>query len=89
MDEQELQDKLIAGWEWLKRAPDGDEKNDFYDRWLVKLGEYTESFGFIGAKRLEGKLPKESPWIEELREQLTLGGTADVERKRIDRRTGA
>jgi hypothetical protein len=89
MDEQALQEKLIRGWDWLKSAPDGDEKNAFYDRWLEKLGEYTASFGFIGAKRLEEKLPEPSPWIEELREQLILGGTADVERKAIDRRTGA
>jgi hypothetical protein len=87
MDEQELRDKLIAGWEWMKRTPDGEEKNAFFDRWLDVLNEYERTFAF--ERRPEITLPEPSAHIEELREQLTLGGTADVERKRIDKRTGA
>jgi hypothetical protein len=85
MDEQALQEKLIRGWDWLKNAPDGDEKNAFFDRWLVALNEYERTFGF--EKRPETTLPEPSAHVEQLREQLILGGTADVERKRIDRRT--
>jgi hypothetical protein len=87
MTEKGLHDKLEAGWDWMLRAPDGDEKNAFFDRWLDAKDEYERTFGF--EKKPEITLPSPSPWIEEVREQLILGGTADVERKRIDRRTGA
>jgi hypothetical protein len=42
-----LRAKLEVGWDWLKEAPDGEEKNAFFDRFLVTLGEYTDRYGSI------------------------------------------
>jgi hypothetical protein len=94
MNEQELQDKLIAGWDWMKLTTDDDKRNDFYnDKWMPLLALYTSacSGNFSeqdAVKRLlnmEKPLPEPSAHIEQLREQLILGGTADVERKPGDR----
>jgi hypothetical protein len=86
---REIQTKLEAGWEWMKRCPNDDRRNDFFnDKWLPMLVVYeAASEGMTekqAAQRLvkkERKLPEPSPWIEELREQLIMGGIADVEER--------
>jgi hypothetical protein len=97
MNTKAIKKKLIVGWDWMKLTTDDDKRNDFYnDKWMPLLALYTSACGGNfseqdAAKRLlamEKPLPNPSPHIEELREQLTLIG-ADVERKAIDRRTGA
>jgi hypothetical protein len=95
MTEQELEEKLILGWDWMKRTTDDDARNDFYtDKWMPLLALYTSVCGGNFSERdavrrllsMERPLPEPSPHIEELREQLALIG-ADVERRPIDRRT--
>jgi hypothetical protein len=89
MDEQAIQDKLIVGYDWMKLTTDDDKRNDFYnDKWMPLLALYTSvcggGFSEQDAVRrlltMEKPLPEPSPHIEELREQLLLGGIADVER---------
>jgi hypothetical protein len=97
MNEEAIQKKLIVGWEYMKRIPDGDAKNDFFNgKWMPLVaiytsmcnGDFSEQDAVRRLLNMERPLPEPSPHIEELREQLTLIG-ADVERKAIDRRTGA
>jgi hypothetical protein len=85
----DMQAKLEQGWGWMKRCPDDDRRNAFYnDKWLPMMAVYEaryEGGGETEAKdrliKKERKLPEPSPWIEELREQLILGGIADVEQR--------
>jgi hypothetical protein len=79
--------KLITGWEWMKRNPTHPELDDFFnDRFMPLLAIYDASFGEDAGEeaavaqllRMEKKLPEPSPWVEELRAQLTLLG-ADVD----------
>ncbi len=60
---------LEAGWEWLKQAPDGEEKNAFFDRYLVKLREYERLY----------QMDRE----EEMEVQHSLGLVAKVKQGRV------
>jgi hypothetical protein len=89
VESQAMREKLEAGWEWMKRCPDDDRRNAFLDdKWRPMMAVYEaryEGGGEVEAKdrliKKERKLPNPSPWIEELREQLIMGGIADVEQR--------
>lgn len=86
-----MREKLEQGWEWMKRCRDDDRRNAFFnDKFMPLLTVYEVRFengGRMDAEQAVQKLlkkegdllPQPSPWIEELREQLTLGGIADVD----------
>jgi predicted dithiol-disulfide oxidoreductase (DUF899 family) len=40
----EKREKLEAGWEWMKRVPDGPEKDAFFERWLKVKDEYEAEY---------------------------------------------
>jgi hypothetical protein len=92
----EVERLLESGYEWMKRTTDDDKRNDFYnDKWMPLLAIYTSACSDNPSEQdavrrllnMEKPLPEPSAHIEQLREQLILGGTADVERRPIDRRT--
>jgi hypothetical protein len=81
--QEEMEEKLKSGWEWMKRNPEHSKLQSFWERWELLNQEYMDLFDVV---RKEGlSLPPPSPWIEELRTQLTLGGIADVEPKPKER----
>lgn len=75
-----LREKLESGWDWIKANPTHPDIQSFFERWESLNQEYMTAY--VPDRPLPITLPAPSPWIEELREQLTLGGVADVEPRR-------
>lgn len=96
IDSKEVMErKLLDGWEWMKREPDGPRKDTFFTEKYVPLlaiyeathgadqDSYGRSLEDVAVEKLiqkEAPLPEPSPWIEELREELVAKG-ADVEER--------
>lgn len=67
--ERDLWQKLVTGWQWMKRNPTSPQIHDFFNRWLVLLEDYTGRFGMIGG---DGPVPPPSLWRSEAATQLGI-----------------